>query len=219
MAEKSSDKWVNAYYHIDERKNGLTILKTVHPEIWKDIKFVLRGFRLYYSEFAGAGGGKTPVTKRLEKLFHKKEWKAVEIRHHNLLKIGKRFDTKNEIVYEEKEFLSHSHELDLYKKSVGVEIEWNNKHQFFSRDIELFSYLYEVGIIDVAVLITRHHDLEKMFSRLGLSTVPGKNHYKSIAKKYGETSTQTDKLEKLLESNRFSCPLVIIGITEDVLRY
>jgi hypothetical protein len=217
--KKQSDIWVENHYFIDERKSGLTVLKNCHPEIWRDIKFALRGFRFFYSEIASGGGGKTPIVFRLENLFKKKGWKAVEIRHSNYFEIGKGFDKKSPTIYEASRTMSQTHELDLYKNRIGLEIEWNNKHQFFSRDIELFSYLYEVGVIDVGILITRHYDLENLFKRLGKSTIPGKDYGTVIAKKYGQTTTQTDKLEKLLQSNRFSCPLVIIAITEDVFRY
>ncbi|ANN30684.1 hypothetical protein A9498_02880 [Bacillus thuringiensis serovar coreanensis] len=219
MTIKFDDSWIEAHYHIAEKKNGLTILKSRHPDRWKEIKFVLSNFRLLYSEVASSGGGKSKVTQRLEKLFKKKGWKGVEVEHSSVIRIGKNFNKKNKVVYKRIKGTSETHELDLFKKQVGIEIEWNNKHQFFSRDLELFSYLYEVEAIEVGVIITRHHDLEHLFKRLGVSTVNDKSKGKPIADKYGETTTQTDKLEKLLKTNRFTCPLVVIGITEDIFTY
>jgi len=62
---------------------------------------------------------------------------------------------------EEKE--SVSHEIDHVKKfSTGVfalEIEWNNKDQFFDRDLENFKRLHADGVISVGGIITRGSSL------------------------------------------------------------
>ncbi|MCY7861603.1 BglII/BstYI family type II restriction endonuclease [Bacillus haynesii] len=212
---KHSERWIFDNYHIDSNRNGLIILQNQYPELWRDIIFSLRWFRLYYKEIVSPGGGKSPITQRLEKFFNKKAWKPVETQESNTVKLGKYFGKPNETIYDTFNINSKTHEIDLFKEKVALEIEWNNKHQFFSRDLEAFDYLYRAGIIDVGVLITKHTSLHTLFESMGF--IIGTR--KKVSSKYGSSHTHTDKLYNLVNSNRCSCPLVIIGIKQNVYRY
>ncbi|WP_269773927.1 BglII/BstYI family type II restriction endonuclease [Bacillus siamensis] len=209
-----SETWIQRKYHIDSNRNGLLILKNQYPHLWHDIVFALRGFRLLHSEIVHPGGGKSLITQRLEKFFKKKSWRAIETKESNTVSIGRFFGKPNERVFNTINLNSQTHEIDLFKDKVAIEIEWNNKHQFFSRDLEAFDYLYKAGIIDVGVIITKHTSLHTFFESLGylISTK------KRIAEKYASTHTHTEKLYNLIRTNRCSCPLVIIGITNKVYK-
>lgn len=214
-----SDKWVHSNYFIDERRNGLIVIKQKYPHLWKEIKFALRGFRLYFDEVVDPGGGKSPVTQRMEKFFKHKDWETAEFQERNTLIRGKNFGKPNEIESETIFQNSQTHEIDLFKERVAIEIEWNNKHQFFSRDLETFNYLYNVGIIDVGIIITKHSSLHDLFKTFGYYIKKdSKGKHKTVASKHASTHTHTDKLYKQLDSNRCSCPIVVIGITPDVYR-
>ncbi|KXY11472.1 BglII/BstYI family type II restriction endonuclease [Bacillus sp. FSL K6-0067] len=214
MKKKHSDAWVQKNYFINEKNNGLIILQNKHLDLWTDTKFALRGFRLHYKEIVSPGGGKSLVTQRLEKFFKKKNWKSVEFKELHTVSIGKNFGKKAEEIFDTKEVSSQTHEIDLFKNRVAVEIEWNNKHQFFSRDLETFDYLYKIDMINVGVIITKHTSLHELFESLGYLVTTKKK----VADKYGSTHTHTEKLKKLLGANRCSCPIVVIGITQDVYR-
>ncbi|WP_338779529.1 BglII/BstYI family type II restriction endonuclease [Metabacillus sp. FJAT-52054] len=214
-----SERWIQNNYYIDERRNGLIVIKQKYPQLWQEIKFALRGFRLYFDEVADPGGGKSPVTNRLESPFKHKGWIAAEFQERNKLIRGKNFGKPNEQELEVIFQNSQTHEIDLFKGRVAIEIEWNNKHQFFSRDLETFNYLYNAGIIDVGIIITKHTSLHSLFKTLGYYIKKdSKGKPKMIADKHASTHTHTDKLYKLLDSNRCSCPLVIIGLTPSIYR-
>ncbi|WP_429843927.1 BglII/BstYI family type II restriction endonuclease [Brevibacillus sp. FIR094] len=209
-----SDRWVQNNYFIDSRRNGLVILQNKYSHLWKEVKFVLKGFRLYFDEIANAGGGKSQVTQRLENLFKHKGWEAVEFQELNTLRMGKNIGTSNEQIKDEFNINSQTHEIDLFKEKVAIEIEWNNKHQFYSRDLETFDYLYKTGIIDLGIIITKHTSLHAFFDTLGYYIATREK----IAKKFASTHTHTDKLYKLLQANRCSCPIIVIGLTDSVYR-
>lgn len=43
---------------------------------------------------------------------------------------------------------------------IALEIEWNNKDEFFDRDFQSIRRLYELNVIDLGVIITRSQNLE-----------------------------------------------------------
>lgn len=58
-----------------------------------------------------------------------------------------------------------THEIDhLAKNGLGqflaIEIEWNNKDEFYDRDFQSLKRLYELGVIDAGVIVTRGQSLE-----------------------------------------------------------
>lgn len=58
-----------------------------------------------------------------------------------------------------------SHEIDhLAVNEVGqflaIEIEWNNKDEFYDRDFQSLRRLYEMGIIEAGIIVTRGQSLE-----------------------------------------------------------
>ncbi|PEE73679.1 hypothetical protein COM81_27575 [Priestia megaterium] len=210
-----SELWVQNNYYIKSHRNGLSILQNQHPKLWRDTIFALRWFRLYYHEIVSPGGGKSQITQRLEKFFTKKGWQPVETQETTNVRIGKNFGKPSQTIYKDYNIVSKTHEIDLLKGKIAIEIEWNNKHQFFSRDLEAFDYLYRAGVIDAGIIITKHTSLHELFKSLGylISTT------KAVASKYGSSHTHTDKLENLLASNRCSCPIVVIGLTENIFRF
>ena len=60
---------------------------------------------------------------------------------------------------------STTHEIDHVRKvgghALALEIEWNNKDQFFDRDLENFRRLHAEGAISAGVIITRGASLQR----------------------------------------------------------
>ena len=99
---------------------------------------------------------------------------------------------------------SETHKVDFCKGRVAVEVEWNNKDPFFSRDLNAFRLLHELDVVSVCVLITRMDELQKIFDSLG----------RDIGKKYGASTTHWSKLMPRVEAGGAgACPLLLIGIT------
>jgi hypothetical protein len=83
------------------------------------------------------------------------------------------------------------------------------KIPFFSRDLNAFRLLHELGVIAVGVIITRRDELQGIFDSLG----------RDIGKKYGASTTHWGKLIPRVEAGGAgSCPLLLVGITAKCYR-
>lgn len=175
-------------YEVHEWRNGLAILEAARPEEWADILAVLRDFRLRHSEIATPGGRKSLVADRIDNAFKARGWKE------------KRFDTR--IVVDEKEYVSPTHEVDVLKNRVALEVEWNNKDPFYDRDLNNFRLLFDLRVIDVGVIITRCTELQSLFIEVGRDR-----------QSYGSSTTHMEKLLPRLEGGGGGgCPVVVFGI-------
>lgn len=105
------------------------------------------------------------------------------------------------------EYPTPTHKIDNVKGRVGVEVEWNNKTEFYDRDLNNFRLLHELKVLSVGVIITRVSELQVLFNQL------------DIGKKYGASTTHWDKLiPKVNGGGAGGCPLLLIGITEACYR-
>src|SRR5207249_11662519 len=87
---------------------------------------------------------------------------------------------------------SPTHKVDCFKNGVGVEIEWNNKTEFYDRDLNNFRLLFELRALNVGVIITRCDELQEIFHDLGRGS------------SYGPTTTILSKLVRKMEGDRKS---------------
>ena len=61
---------------------------------------------------------------------------------------------------------STSHEIDHLVRNIdgqllAIELEWNNKDEFYDRDFQSVRRLYELGVIEAGVIVTRGQSLEE----------------------------------------------------------
>lgn len=175
-------------YEIHEWRNGLAVLSAACPNEWDDILNVLGTFRLLHSEVATPGGRKSLIAERLDSAFKALGWKE------------KRFDTR--IVIDGVEHKSPTHEVDVLKNRVALEVEWNNKDPFYDRDLNNFRLLFDLRVIDVGVIVTRCSHLQSLFIEIGRDK-----------QSYGASTTHLDKLLPKLEGGGGGgCPVVVFGI-------
>lgn len=175
-------------YEIHEWRNGLAVLSAAREAEWSDIIDVLRGFRLLHSEIATPGGRKSLIADRLDNAFKARGWAE------------KRFDTR--IVVDANETISPTHEVDVFKNRVALEVEWNNKDPFYDRDLNNFRLLFDLRVIDVGVIITRCTELHSLFVDVGRDK-----------QSYGASTTHMDKLIPRMEGGGGGgCPVVAFGI-------
>jgi hypothetical protein len=180
---------LSALYEIHEWRNGLAVLSAARPDEWRDIQAVLREFRLFRSEIATPGGSKSLMANRIDGAFARLGWTA------------KRFDTR--IVVDGVESTSPTHEVDMFKNRVAVEVEWNNKDPFYDRDLNNFRLLFDLRVIDVGVIITRCSDLQGLLVEVGRDKGS-----------FGKSTTHMDKLiPRLRGGSGGGCPVVVFGIS------
>lgn len=178
-------------YQFVEWRNAAAVLKGAFPDEWADVFSVLTEFRILRSdigELGEKGGGKSKVAIRMDRLFRARGWTPKE------------FDTR--IVVDGNERKSPTHEVDCFKSKIALELEWNNKTEFFDRDLNNFRLLFDLRVIDVGIIITRCDALQSVFDAMGKGS------------SYGSTTTILSKLRKKLDGGAGGgCPILAIGMT------
>ncbi len=179
---------VRGLYAVHDWRNGLAVLSAANPDEWADMLAVLRGFRLHHTEIATPGGQKSLIANRLDGGFKQRGWRA------------KRFDTR--ITVDGVEHPSPTHEVDMFKGRVALEVEWNNKDPFYDRDLNNFRLLFDLRVIEVGVIITRATELQGLFVEVGRDK-----------QSYGASTTHLDKLLPRMEGGGGGgCPVVAFAI-------
>lgn len=177
-------------YKVEERKHACSILKTDFPNEFEDIIQVLTAFSVLKSHIIVGGGGKTKLAQSIDEAFKKRGW------------VEKKWDTK--IVVDKQESESPTHKVDCYKNKIALELEWSNKDPFYDRDLNNFRLLFDLRVISVGVIITKHEDFKTV-----LGTLP-----KEVEAKYGASTTWMSKLMPRIEGGGGGgCPLLVFGIT------
>ena len=188
-SESRIPKDIRDRYEIHEWRNGIALLVSLHPEEMRDLFTVLQEFELKATEILMPGGSKSTLAKRFDSRFYDLGWKER--------------DYTSSVTVDGETIESPGHKIDCLKNRVAVEVEWNNKDPFSDRDLNNFSHLYDLGVIDVGVIITRSTELQDIFKSLGKGN------------SYGASTTHISKLlPKIRRDGSHGCPLVVFGITK-----
>lgn len=165
-----------------------TILRHDFEEQFQDIVHILSEFKLYKSMITVGGGGKSQVAGLFDKPLYQKGWTE------------KQFAIAVSI--DEVQHDTPTHKVDCVKGRVALDVEWNNKTEFYDRDLNNFRLLHGLQAISIGVIITRTTELQKeIFKPLG------------IASKYGSSTTHLDKLIPKIEGGGpGGCPVLVVAI-------
>lgn len=187
MALDDVPKVIRELYDVREWRHASAVLATDYRSEWDDIMAVLKDFRIRKSHITVGGGGKTKLAGWIDNEFSKRGW------------LERKFATQ--IRVDEKVIDSPTHKVDCFKNGIGVEIEWNNKTEFFDRDLNNFRLLFELRALNVGVIITRCDELQEIFDDLGRGP------------SYGQTTTIMSKLLRKLEGGSGGgCPVLVFGM-------
>lgn len=183
--------FVQSHYEIREWRHASAILASDFPDQWSDLIGVLAEFRFRRSDIIVGGGGLASVTHRLHSALGARGW------------LEHRFETK--VVVDQQEHISPTHKVDHVKGRVACDVEWNNKTEFYDRDLNNFRLLFELRAISVGIIITRCTELQTLFNEL------------KIGKKYGASTTHFDRLTPRLEGGAGGgCPVIAFGISRSL---
>jgi hypothetical protein len=176
-------------YEVHEWRNAVGVLTAAHNEEWQDVLHALRQFKLLRSEILKRGGRKSLIAIRFDGILFAHGWQEKQFR--------------TAIKIDDAEFETPTHKVDCYKSRVALEVEWNNKTEFYDRDLNNFRLLFELRAIDAGIIVTRSSHLQKIFDKLGRG------------KSYGQSTTHVDKLLPKIEGGGGGgCPIVVFGMTE-----
>jgi hypothetical protein len=175
-------------YYIGEWRHALAIMKGEFAEQFDDMCQMLDSFELRKSSIVRGGGGKSKVSGFLDNSLYRLGWAE------------KSFDTS--ILIDGVKHDTPTHKIDCVKDRIALDIEWNNKTEFYDRDLNNFRLLHNLDAISVGVIVTRHTELQKdIFKPL------------DIGSKYGSSTTHLDKLIPKVEGGGAGgCPLLVIAV-------
>ncbi len=175
-------------YLISEWRHALAILKGEFEEQFLDLCGVLAEFELRKSSIIRGGGGKSKVSGYLDNYLYKLGWAE------------KSFDTS--ILIDGENHKTPTHKIDCVKGRIALDIEWNNKTEFYDRDLNNFRLLHSLNAISVGIIVTRASELQDdVFKPLGIQS------------KYGASTTHHKKLIPKIEGGGAGgCPLLVIAV-------
>lgn len=178
---------LRARFEFAERDHACAILARDFPEEFADIIACMTSFTLKKSHILTPGGGRSPISIAIDTFLAERGWAP------------KSFDIKIEA--DGKPIPVPTHSIDNFKNRIGVEVEWNNKTEFYDRDLNNFRLLKDLRVLSVGVIITRLSELQALFNSLNKGA------------SYGASTTHWNKLiPKVDGGGAGCCPLLLIGM-------
>jgi len=176
-----------ALYEVHQWRHAIPLLGTVHPTEWAEILEALRSLRVRKSHIEVGGKGKSKLSTEFDSGLYSRGW------------VEKKFATA--IVLDGVQTPSPTHKIDCFKNRVALELEWNNKTEFYDRDLNNFRLLFDLRAIDAGVVVTRCDELQRIFESLGRGA------------SYGNSTTILSKLlYKIDGGGAGGCPVVAFGM-------
>lgn len=194
-----------------ETRNAAAVLAASNPDAFADLVAVLAEFRVYDADILTAGGNRGSIAIRLDAAFADRGWDAVRVDTAFTLE-GRRKPRGGgrgeEELFASQTVRNEGFEVDNMKGRVALDVEWNAKDGNLDRDLAAYRALYDLGLIDAGVIVTRDH---RGIRDLALTELGSDD----AARRLGTTTTtNTEKLEpRLTRGDAGGCPLLAIGIT------
>ena len=211
---------LQARYIFAEVRNAAAALSGTNPVEFDHLGSVLTGFWLTLDSLTDPGGGKSDVAADLDLAFRHLGWREAGHTSKTLFRLNfspwpPRTPALPPIEFE---FETSGHKVDNFRGRVALDVEWNAKDGNLDRDLANFRALHDVGLIDVGVLITRHHERTKWVANY-LADVGGRVRYDALGRRIVLLgTTTTTNLEKLLprleRGDAGGCPVLAIAMTE-----
>lgn len=199
-------------YSFAEVRNAAAVLKASNPGLFDEVVQVLDGFYVTSADITVPGGNRGTIPIKLDTAFERLGWKAVRINTEFKL-VGKlkgavpRGGTRTLF---ESSVANDGFEVDNMKGRIALDVEWNAKDGNLDRDLSAYRALYDVGLIDCAVLITRDFDSILDLATIDLQDMDARRRLNST------TTTTLQKLRpRLTRGDAGGCPVLAAAISRD----
>lgn len=186
-------------YAVRNINYGMELLLHAFPDHFKSLVKALEGWDVSWGDIRAAGGSKSQVSRHFDDAFKGEGWTETS------LELETRLAGVTTI--------ARTHKIDLFKPGprgelpgIGIELEWNNKDEFFDRDLINFESIHRARGLAVGIVVTRGPTLQAELRRLGLT-------------KFGARTTHWDKLMPRLDLGRGGAtPIIAIGLEAERIR-
>lgn len=214
-AEAPFDRDLLSRYSVRSYRSATAVLQQRAPDELARILKVLRQFHITETEIRSPGGNRMSATERFGDLAHRAGFhQEVRIEADLLVKLregkGEHAPEIDRIV---RENYIHNHLVDFWRGRVAFDYEWNSKDQTYDRDLYAFRSFFEAGVIDVGVIVTRELSQEFFQSLGNCLDRHGHETERTVAAKFGASTTGTHKLISRIGAGRSGgCPVLVVGI-------
>ena len=202
-------------YEFFETRNAAGVLKVANAGAWAEIMEVLGEFRLIDDDLLLAGGEESGLAKRLNRAFRQRGWR--EARVDTTITLTQRLMPfagvgEKKAVVAESTVESKGYKVDNMHDRIAVDLEWNAKDGNLDRDLAAYRALYDFGLIDGAILITRTVDDLRELGQW-LRREAGRSEADARKVLATSTTTNTEKLRpRLLRGDAGGCPVLVVAI-------
>ncbi len=207
---------VRERYELRETRNAAAILAATNPGRFAEIIAALREFELLKSDLVNPGGNESKLAHRLNDAFRSRGWREgrCDTRVTSALRImpyGQAGERSARVI--ESSVFSTGYKVDNVKDRVALDIEWNAKDGNLDRDIGAYRALYDTGIIDAAVIVTRTQD-DLRARAYELAIEDGLPPDEAARRLGTTTTTNLVKLEpRMTRGDTGGCPLLAVAIS------
>ena len=197
-----------------ETRNAAAVFQASNPEEFDHLIQVLRTFHVYDSDLLTPGGNRGQIPIRLDTHFERLGWRAVRIDMKTML-VGKakksNLDRSDyDDVFLRSDVSNSGYEVDNMRRRVALDVEWNAKDGNLDRDMSAYRALYDLGLIDVACLITRDH---QSIRRLTQDDLQSDDAYRRLGT---STTTNIEKVKpRMTRGDGGGCPLLVAAISRE----
>jgi hypothetical protein len=187
---------IPAGYAVRNINYGMELLVHAFPEHHASLVRALNSWSVSWGDIEAGGGNKSLVSRHFDEAFEGEEWKETS------LELETRLAGVTTI--------ARTHKIDLFKPGpggelpgIGIELEWNNKDEFFDRDLINFEAIHRARGLAVGIVVTRGPRLQDELRAKGLD-------------KFGARSTHWEKLMPRLDLGRGGAtPIIALGLEPD----
>jgi len=207
---------IRARWEFLETSSAAAVLRSVCPDEWADITWVLSQFALDPRQWLKAGGNRGDIAKLIDKMFSQRGWREIRVDLHTegILYTKSSREVGRLPVVKQEGYL-----VDNFKGRVALDVEWNAKDGNLDRDLSAYRAWHEAGVISAAVLITQDRlslkDLAEALWSEYQNTLPEEDRIPRLP--IDLRTTTTTNLEKAALRVRRgvmgTCPLLVVAAT------
>lgn len=203
-------------YELRETRNATAVLAATSPDEFGEICAVLADFVLTTADLVEAGGNESRLAARLNAAFRARGWREGRVDTVVTSRLQVQPWTpagERAVTVRESEVVNEGYKVDNVKGRVALDVEWNAKDGNLDRDVGAYRALYDAGLIDGAVLLTRTHDDLRELAR-ELTRAAGRSDDEVRSRLSTSTTTHLGKLEsRMTRGDAGGCPLLAVAIS------
>ncbi|WP_295125037.1 BglII/BstYI family type II restriction endonuclease [uncultured Leifsonia sp.] len=206
---------VRARYTFTETRNAAAVLWATNTDLFDEVVASLDEFQLKADDLVNPGGQESQLAKRFNTALRSRGWREARVDTEIELKLRimpYRPDGEREATVTSSTVSNRGYKVDNFKGRVALDLEWNAKDGNLDRDLGAYRALFDAGLIDAAVLVTRTQDDLRAFGyqlRIGVG-IPEAEARKVLGT---TTTTNLDKLlPRLTRGDAGGCPVLAVAI-------